>query len=220
MKLFIYIAILSAFLLTAGCVSQPDSKTQANSAGSPSPVTSPSPLKTDSAMAKPITLPVLDAFFADASFAETLKTRLKLSDDEVTKLKELARSETAKLDESVLEKREESVRAHADAQEKIKAVIGEEKSGQLAALVNDLWRGEDTSDTTGSSATAKINEVPTDTRVIVNAPAYRMDVFDAGRLVKSYKIAIGYPEFPLPTGLRKARAIIFNPTWTPPDEPG
>jgi hypothetical protein len=38
-------------------------------------------------------------------------------------------------------------------------------------------------------------------------------------LVKSYKIGIGYPEFPLPTGMRKAQSIIFNPTWTPPDEP-
>ena len=46
-----------------------------------------------------------------------------------------------------------------------------------------------------------------------------MDVFDGGRLIKSYKIGIGYPQFPLPTGLRKARVIIFNPTWTPPDEP-
>jgi hypothetical protein len=46
-----------------------------------------------------------------------------------------------------------------------------------------------------------------------------MDVFDAGRLIKSYKIGIGYPQFPLPTGLRQARVIIFNPTWTPPDEP-
>lgn len=219
MRLFTYIAILSALLLTAGCVPQPDSKTQTNSAGSPSPVSSPSPLTTDSAAVKPITLPVLDAFFADSSFAETLKTRLKLNDEEVTKLKELARSETAKLDESELEKREGSVRAHADAKEKIKAVIGEEKSGQLAALVNELWRGEDASDKTAESGTGKVNEVPTDTRVIVNAPAYRMDVFDGGRLVKSYKIAIGYPEFPLPTGLRKARAIIFNPTWTPPDEP-
>ncbi|MGZ5437583.1 MAG: L,D-transpeptidase [Pyrinomonadaceae bacterium] len=219
MRLFIYIAILSALLLTAGCVPQPDSKTQTNSAGSPSPVSSPSPLTTDSAAVKPITLPVLDAFFADNSFSETLKTRLKLSDDEVTKLKELARSETAKLDESELEKREGSVRAHADAQEKIKAVIGAEKSEQLAALVNQLWRGEDASDTTAGSGTGKVNEVPSDTRVIVNAPAYRMDVFDAGRLVKSYKIAIGYPEFPLPTGVRKARTIIFNPTWTPPDEP-
>lgn len=219
MRLFIPIAILTAVLLTAGCVPQPDSKTQINSAGSPSPGSSPSPLKTESATVKPITLPVLDAFFADNSFAETLKTRLKLNDDEVTKLKELARSETAKLDESELEKREGSVRAHADAQEKIKALIGEEKSGQLAALVNELWRGEDASDTTPGNGTGKVNEVPTDTRVIVNAPAYRMDVFDAGRLVKSYKIAIGYPEFPLPTGVRKARTIIFNPTWTPPDEP-
>ena len=46
-----------------------------------------------------------------------------------------------------------------------------------------------------------------------------MDVFREGELVKSYKIGIGYPEFPLPTGLRKAQSIIFNPTWTPPDEP-
>ena len=219
MKLFTLIAILTALLLTGACVPQPDSKTQTNAAGTPSPATSPSPLTTDSAAVKPITLPVLDAFFADNSFAETLKTRLKLSDEEVTKLKELARSETAKLDESELEKREGSVRAHAEAQEKIKGVIGEEKSTQLAALVNELWRGEDASDTTAGNGTGKVNQVPTDTRVIVNAPAYRMDVFDAGRLVKSYKIAIGYPEFPLPTGVRKARTIIFNPTWTPPDEP-
>ena len=46
-----------------------------------------------------------------------------------------------------------------------------------------------------------------------------MDVFENGHLIKSYKVGIGYPEFPLPTGLRKARAIIFNPTWKPPDEP-
>jgi hypothetical protein len=46
-----------------------------------------------------------------------------------------------------------------------------------------------------------------------------MDIFEDGELTKSYKIGIGYPEFPLPTGLRRADSIIFNPTWTPPDEP-
>ena len=46
-----------------------------------------------------------------------------------------------------------------------------------------------------------------------------MDVFKEGKLLKTYKIGIGYPEFPLPTGMRKASSIIFNPTWTPPDEP-
>jgi len=220
MRISICIAITTVALLTAACVPQPDSQTNTKTSGSPSPATSPSPVETGSAGVKPITLPVLDAFFADNSFADKLKTRLKLSDDEITKLKELAHAETAKLDESELEKGDEnSARVHADAQEKIKSIIGAEKSEQLAALVNELWRGEDASDKTGGNQTAQINEVPKDTRVIVNAPAYRMDVFDEGRLVKSYKIAIGYPEFPLPTGLRKARTIIFNPTWTPPDEP-
>jgi hypothetical protein len=63
------------------------------------------------------------------------------------------------------------------------------------------------------------NAVPTDTRIVINIPAFRMDVFARGSLVKSYKIGIGYPQFPLPQGLRKAELIIFNPTWTPPDSP-
>ncbi len=63
------------------------------------------------------------------------------------------------------------------------------------------------------------NAVPADTRIVVNIPAFRMDVFARGLLVKSYKIGIGYPQFPLPQGLRKAELIIFNPTWTPPDSP-
>jgi lipoprotein-anchoring transpeptidase ErfK/SrfK len=218
MRIFVYIAILSMTLLAAGCVPQPDSKTQTKTTSSPSPATSPSPVTTDSTSVRPITLPVLDAFFADNTFAETLKTRLKLSDGEVTKLKEMARSETAKLDESSMDSADGS-HANVEAKEKIASVIGAEKSEQLAALVNELWKGEDSPDKTAGTSAAKVNEVPKDTRVVVNAPAYRMDVFDDGRLVKSYKIAIGYPEFPLPTGLRKARTIIFNPTWTPPDEP-
>ena len=63
------------------------------------------------------------------------------------------------------------------------------------------------------------NAVPKDTRVVVNIPAFRMDVFENGAPIKSYRIGIGYPQFPLPTGLRKAQLIIFNPTWTPPDSP-
>ncbi|HXI25744.1 MAG TPA: L,D-transpeptidase [Pyrinomonadaceae bacterium] len=62
------------------------------------------------------------------------------------------------------------------------------------------------------------NAVPKDTRIVVNIPAFRMDVFREGSLLKSYKIGIGYPQFPLPTGFRKAEMIIFNPTWTQPNE--
>jgi lipoprotein-anchoring transpeptidase ErfK/SrfK len=62
------------------------------------------------------------------------------------------------------------------------------------------------------------NAVPKDTRIVVNIPAFRMDVFREGALLKSYKIGIGYPQFQLPTGFRKAEMIIFNPTWTQPNE--
>src|ERR1041384_8333316 len=62
------------------------------------------------------------------------------------------------------------------------------------------------------------NAIPKDTRIVVNIPAFRMDIFRQGSLLKSYKIGIGYPQFPLPTGFRKAEMIIFNPTWTQPNE--
>jgi lipoprotein-anchoring transpeptidase ErfK/SrfK len=62
------------------------------------------------------------------------------------------------------------------------------------------------------------NAIPKDTRIVVNIPAFRMDVFQDGTLLKSYKIGIGYQQFPLPTGFRKAEQIIFNPTWTQPNE--
>ena len=60
--------------------------------------------------------------------------------------------------------------------------------------------------------------MPKDTRIVVNIPAFRMDVFRDGALLKSYRIGIGYQQFPLPTGFRKAEIIIFNPTWTQPNE--
>jgi lipoprotein-anchoring transpeptidase ErfK/SrfK len=63
------------------------------------------------------------------------------------------------------------------------------------------------------------NAVPKDTRIVVNIPAFRMDVFREGTLLKSYKIGIGYVQYQLPRGLRKAEMIIFNPTWTQPNEP-
>jgi lipoprotein-anchoring transpeptidase ErfK/SrfK len=94
----------------------------------------------------------------------------------------------------------------------------------LPVLARDLWN----KDSELASSLAKgaeptmlpgPNAAPTDTRIVVNIPAFRMDVFADGSLIKSYKIGIGYPQFPLPQGLRKAETIIFNPTWTPPDSP-
>ena len=225
----IHLLALTVCLTVTGCVVEKTD--QANNNTVPSPVASataaPSPAENQAAQTQPLTLPVLDAFFADQSFSESVKTRLQLSDEEVTKLKNLAHSETVKLSEEDAGKgEEESSAARALATEKIGALIGPEKTQQLTALVTERWssapdEGADKTaqPTSSTNLAGGPNAIPTDTRIVVNAPAYRMDVFDGGRLIKSYKIGIGYPQFPLPTGLRKARVIIFNPTWTPPDEP-
>ena len=92
------------------------------------------------------------------------------------------------------------------------------KTTDLFALASDYWvKGSEGLSKDAKTAPAPEdavlpgpNAVPKDTRVVVNIPAYRMDVFQDGSLVKSYKIGIGYPAFPLPTGLRKAQTIIFQ----------
>jgi lipoprotein-anchoring transpeptidase ErfK/SrfK len=214
--------ILSLVLLAAGCTTSGPTNTAPPSNAS-APVASASPSATPSASASPaalgsseaslpVTLPVLDAMFADEAFAGELKSKVQLTDEQIERLRQVAREGTAELSEEGAEagKTSEATRAAA---EKIKSVVGPEKAQSFMAFVRERWAG-------GESALAsKPNSVPTDTRIVVNAPAYRMDVFENGQLVKTYKVGIGYPEFPLPQGLRKAETIIFNPTWTPPDEP-
>lgn len=93
---------------------------------------------------------------------------------------------------------------------------------QTASLTSDASPGKNVATTETPAEPTLLpgpNAVPKDTRVVVNIPAHRMDVFRDGTLLKSYKVGIGYAEYPLPRGLRKAETIIFNPTWTPPNEP-
>lgn len=163
-----------------------------------------------------ITLPLLDAMFAQETFANDLKTQLQLTDDQVNRLRNIAREETAKLRENNNGDSHQGTTAAArrQAEDQINTAIGAEKAKQLSTFVSERYSGE-----AGATASTTPGAIPTDTRIVVNAPAFRMDVFNNGQLIKSYKIAIGYPEFPLPSGMRKAETIIFNPTWTPPDEP-
>jgi lipoprotein-anchoring transpeptidase ErfK/SrfK len=217
------IAILALVVVAAefGCVTEPPTKTtNTNTANTnaAAPPTTPAPMPTTTPP-KPsddqqMTLPLLDAFFAQEAFESELKSKLLLTDEQVNKLKSIARQETAKLRESDSERSAGTAKAaRVEASQQIKAVVGEQKLQELTAFLNDRWNGN-----TGASTTVGVG-VPQDTRVVVNAPAFRMDLFEDSKLIKSYKIGIGYPEFPLPTGLRKAETIIFNPTWTPPDEP-
>lgn len=211
--------LLAATACTTGAptnTAQPSAPSGANANASPTPVATatptPTPTSTSNAASLPVTLPVLDAMFADESFAGELKSKLQLSDEQVARLKQVAREGTAGLSEQGAESGT-TKEATERAAEKIKDVVGDEKAAAFTTLVRERWAG-------GESALAtQPNAVPTDTRIVVNAPAYRMDVFQNGKLTKTYRVGIGYPEFPLPQGMRKADTIIFNPTWTPPDEP-
>jgi lipoprotein-anchoring transpeptidase ErfK/SrfK len=178
------------------------------------------------AEAVPITLPVLDALFADEAFKAELKSKLPLTDDQIGALRRISSEAVTKLRKSNAENQAGSAEAaRQSAIEAIRGAIGNDKSDQLLALARDRWnKGSEELEAAAARQADPVmlqgpNAVPTDTRIIVNIPAYRMDVFRNGSLVKSYKVGIGYPQFPLPQGLRKAQQIIFNPTWTPPDEP-
>jgi lipoprotein-anchoring transpeptidase ErfK/SrfK len=190
----------------------------------PQPVAASTP--PSAAESVPITLPVLDALFADEAFKAELKSKLQLTDDQINALRKISGAAVTKLHESNAENQSGSAEvARQDAIEAIRGVIGPEKSDQLMALARDRWNkgSEELAAAAAREAEPTLltgpNAVPKDTRIVVNIPAFRMDVFNNGTLIKSYKIGIGYPQFPLPQGLRKAQQIIFNPTWTPPDEP-
>jgi len=72
----------------AGCVDVPTNQSNNNlrPPASPAASVSPSPVNETAANAEPLTLPVLDAFFADEGFSALLKTRLHISDEQIAKL--------------------------------------------------------------------------------------------------------------------------------------
>src|ERR687894_422281 len=213
------IALASLTVMLGGCGNQPATVSHNNFTNtknvSSAPQSSPTTIKASSVdeSAVPVTLPVLDAFFADETFAGELKSKLQLTDEQVEGLRKVAGEERANLDEEGAQSGTTSA-ATRRASEKIQSVIGAEKAAAFNSFVSERWAGGG-----GGALDARPNGVPSDTRVVVNAPAYRMDVFQNGKLMKTYRVGIGYPEFPLPQGMRKADTIIFNPTWTPPDEP-
>jgi L,D-transpeptidase ErfK/SrfK len=214
-----------AVCLLTSCTNAPiNNSNTANINTGPTPAPTASPVQPSQSSAQ-ITLPLLDALLTDEKFVGQLKTNLKLTDQQIESLKRVSNEEIGRLRQSNAEQADvSSGDARARAAEQVNGILGPEKSRELASLANEYWSKGDTSEASGAGASAPEmlkgpNAVPTDTRVVVNIPAFRMDLFQDGSLVKSYQVGIGYPEFPLPQGLRKAQTIIFNPTWTPPDSP-
>jgi lipoprotein-anchoring transpeptidase ErfK/SrfK len=227
----VWLALFAATFFLSACeppqsaINVPVAETNANvgapinTANTNKMATPQPPANAATAVNLPVTLPVLDAMFADENFAAEIKSKLGLSDDQIEQLRNAAREARESLSEDETGGAGSTTESTRNANERIRAVIGEEKTQQLAQFVRERWEKGGEGGTATVPSAQQPNAVPTDTRIVVNAPAYRMDVFRDGRLVKSYKVGIGYPEFPLPTGMRQASTVIFNPTWTPPDEP-
>jgi hypothetical protein len=210
--------------LLASCTTTPTNTNTATVQPTASPSASPSPSPVESKTASvQITLPLLDALLTDEKFVSRLKTNLKLSDEQIDSLKRASSAEITRLRESNAEDVDDnSGNPRGRAEEQLRSILGEQKAKELTSFANEYWSKGDQADASGDKGPQMLpgpNAVPTDTRVVVNIPAFRMDLFQDGSLVKSYKVGIGYPEFPLPQGLRKAQTIIFNPSWTPPDSP-
>jgi len=51
--------------------------------------------------------------------------------------------------------------------------------------------------------------------VWVTLPEYRLELRSANGIERSYRIAIGLPEYPTPTGRFTVRKIVWNPAWRP-----
>ena len=220
---FVSLAFLACLL--TGCTAGPPSNSNVAVAPSaPSPAASTTPATTPSAATASVqvTLPLLDALLSDEKFVGRLKQDLKLSDEQIASLKRVSKAEIERLQETNAEDTDDNATAaRTRAADEISKILGDEKAKQLSTAANEYWSKGDQSDDTAKTVEMLKgpNAVPTDTRVVVNIPAFRMDLFQDGSLVKSYKVGIGYPQFTLPFGLRKANQIIFNPTWTPPDSP-
>ena len=215
--------VVFTLCLLAGCAPVPNNPNTANTNTAPTPNTAPSPAPVESTQTSAqITLPLLDALFTDEKFVSELRSRLKLTDEQVNSLKRASNEEIARLQEANAEDLDSADSdARARASEKLNQILGDAKAKELTSFANEYWSKGDPSEA-GAKGVEMLkgpNAVPTDTRVVVNIPAFRMDVFEDGSLVKTYQVGIGYPDFPLPQGLRKASTIIFNPTWTPPDSP-
>ncbi|HVI70166.1 MAG TPA: L,D-transpeptidase, partial [Pyrinomonadaceae bacterium] len=215
--------LVAVLCLLAACTPGPSNSNTANVQPAASPTPSPSPTTSETASVQ-VTLPLLDALLTDEKFVGQLKSKLKVTDDQVAELKRVSSAEIDRLRASNAEDLEgNATDARTRASEQLRTILGDDKSRELTTLVSDYWSKGDVAEGSDDKNQPQMlpgpNAVPTDTRIVVNIPAYRMDVFQNGSLVKSYKVGIGYPEFPLPQGLRKANQIIFNPTWTPPDSP-
>ncbi|MDQ3321498.1 MAG: L,D-transpeptidase, partial [Acidobacteriota bacterium] len=54
-------------------------------------------------------------------------------------------------------------------------------------------------------------------KITVNVPAFQLTLWQNGKEVKTYWVGVGMKDHPIYIGQRQASAVIWNPTWIPPN---
>src|SRR6185369_6512953 len=165
-RLFILIAVLC---LLAGCTNAPSNSNTANVHPVASPSPSPSPTARSETSSVQITLPLLDALLSDEKFVGQLKSKLKVTEDQVAELKRVSGAEIDRLRQSNAEDLEGNASdARTRASEQLRTILGDDKSRELATLVSDYWSKGDVAEGSGDKNQPQMlpgpNAVPKDTR--------------------------------------------------------
>ena len=68
---------------------------------------------------------------------------------------------------------------------------------------------------TGERVAAAVDTSP-DLRLMLNVPAYRLDVVEQGVVTRSIDVAVGQPKYRTPVGHFRIDYTVWNPWWRPP----
>jgi murein L,D-transpeptidase YcbB/YkuD len=91
-------------------------------------------------------------------------------------------------------------------------------TGILVGLLGaaGLWRAGDEAPA-GIAGVAAPEGPPSTLRLVVNAPAFRLEVWERGELTRTFPVAIGKPSHRTPIGNYNISHIDWNPWWHPPN---
>lgn len=63
---------------------------------------------------------------------------------------------------------------------------------------------------------AKLDD-PAALQLVLNIPANRLDVYEAGARTRSYEVSVGKRPYNTPPGKYRISSVVWNPWWHPPD---
>ncbi|MGH9938433.1 MAG: hypothetical protein ACREAM_19505, partial [Blastocatellia bacterium] len=141
-RTFVTAPLITLAIGLSACVTSQTEPAGATVTPAPASIPSPTQALTPSPAPAPDTayLPILNALFAEETFRAELKERLGLGDEQVIRLRAVAREETSSLRGAADER--SATAALTRAQERITAIIGAWSTTRLYALARERWSAD------------------------------------------------------------------------------